>query len=97
VIGYIHFIPLYETADYIYTPVSLTTEDLCPKSSSCNTNNETKQKKIEIKDNSIFIVVVFTSITAQHCLPFWMLHVYAATDLIRVQIPHSAKKDCQPL
>jgi len=29
VIGYIHFTPLYEAADYIYTPVSLTTGGLC--------------------------------------------------------------------
>jgi hypothetical protein len=69
VIGYIHFTPLYEIADYIYTHVSLTTGGLCPKSSSCNTNNETKQKKIKLKDNSIFIAVVITSVTAQHCLP----------------------------
>jgi hypothetical protein len=71
-IGYMHFTPVYETADYIYTHVSLTTGGLCPKSSSCNTNNETKQKKIKLKDNSTFIAVVFTSITAKHCLPYWI-------------------------
>jgi hypothetical protein len=75
VIGYIDFTPLYDTADYIYTHRSLTTGGLCPKSSSCNTKNETKQKKIKLKDNSIFIAVAFALITAQHCRPYWMLHV----------------------
>jgi hypothetical protein len=73
VIGYIHFTPLYETADYIFTHVSLTTGGLCPKSSSCNINNKTKQKKVKLKDN--FITVVFTSIRVQHCLPYWMSYV----------------------
>ena len=56
VIGYIHFTPLYEITDYIYTHLSLT-GGLCPKSSSCNTNNKNKQKNIKLRDNSIFIAV----------------------------------------